>query len=201
MNREISHRVRGAFRFGSKAETLARLADILPSGRLCDQVYFSSGEWEADRQVVLTRVIERFAGLDLVVRSSALSEDGALESRAGAYLSCVGVECRAPAIETAVDQVLASYGCAAPDDQVLIQPQVQDVAISGVVMTRELDTGAPYYVINYDDFSGRTDGVTSGAISKVVLVHRSRAEVGADAKPRWLHSVDRRHYRVGPSRC
>jgi glutamine kinase len=186
VNQQVSQRMRDAFRFGSKAETLERLAEFLPPGRLCDQIYFTSSDWEADRQLVLTGVVRRFAGLDLVVRSSALSEDGALESRAGAYLSCVGVECRESAVETAVDRVLASYENAAPGDQVLIQPQVQDVAISGVVMTRELDTGAPYYVINYDDFSGRTDGVTSGAISKVVLVHRSRPDALTSERMRNL---------------
>ena len=35
----------------------------------------------------------------------------------------------------------------------------------GVIFTHELNTGAPYYVINYDDKSGSTDSVTSEAVS------------------------------------
>ena len=34
--------------------------------------------------------------------------------------------------------------------------------MSGVLFSHELASGAPYYVINYDDVSGTTDSVTSG---------------------------------------
>ena len=33
--------------------------------------------------------------------------------------------------------------------------------MSGVIFTRDLVTGSPYYVINYDDESGSTSSVTS----------------------------------------
>ena len=59
-----------------------------------------------------------------------------------------------------------SYGKLVPNSQVLIQPFVTDVAMSGVIFTCDL-VGAPYYIINYDDVSGRTDSITSG--QKVIL--------------------------------
>ena len=44
-----------------------------------------------------------------------------------------------------------------------MQEMVRDVVLGGVVFTHELNTGAPYYVVNYDDTSGLTNTVTSGA--------------------------------------
>ena len=38
---------------------------------------------------------------------------------------------------------------------------IHNVKASRVVFTRGLDTGLPYYLINYDDVSGETDSITS----------------------------------------
>ena len=96
-----------------------------------------------------------FGAQTLAVRSSARAEDGERASMAGAYLSRLGVN-GADLAETAmaIRQVIASY---AGDrrDQVLVQPMLGDIAMSGVVMTHDLTDGAPYYVINYDDESER----------------------------------------------
>src|SRR5690554_6515398 len=76
------------------------------------------------------------------------------------------------ALTQATETVVASYP-GNPLDQVLVQPMLEKVALSGVVMTHDIETGAPYYVVSYDDESGRTDTVTAGnGVNKTVLLHR-----------------------------
>lgn len=51
---------------------------------------------------------------------------------------------------------------------------IRGIVMSGVIMTRVLEDGSPYYSINYDDESGRSDTVTGGAsIGKTVFVFRN----------------------------
>ena len=50
-----------------------------------------------------------------------------------------------------------------PADQVFLQPMLSDVSLAGVAFTRNPNGAGPYFIINYDDSSGRTDIVTSGA--------------------------------------
>lgn len=161
------------FSFGTKAQTLARLHGRLRHARLCDQAIVTLSEWQSDRGSVLVRLISAFGNRPLAVRSSSLHEDTANNSNAGAFLSQIGIEPSTTALGTAIDEVIGSYGDNGNGHEVLIQPMLRDIALSGVLVTRDLDTGGPYYVINYDDFSGRTDTVTSGAISKTVMVRRS----------------------------
>jgi len=162
------------FVFGTKAETLAALEGRVASGLLCRQHYFSRAEWQSGQAGIEAIVKEQFGSCAVAIRSSALTEDGESDSLAGAFLSIINVDASdSVAVRTSVDQVISSFKENDPRDQVLIQPMVQGVALSGVAMSRDIDTGAPYFVVNYDDFSGRTDTVTAGAESKTIMVLRS----------------------------
>ena len=188
MNVESSAAQRAAFEFDTKANTLERLGTQVAGAKLCPQITVAVDEWRQSPEHVVERIVERFAPERLAVRSSAAGEDGWDASHAGAHLSLIDVEARAPVLTDAVDAVFKSYRAPAAGDQVLIQPMVENTVLSGVVLTRDLDTGGPYYVVNYDDFSGRTDTVTGGAQSKTVLVHRSRPE--ALKSPRMAALID-----------
>ena len=109
-------------------------------------------------------------------------------SNAGAFESRIDVAPQRQAVTEAVEQVFRSYGEDRIDQEVLVQPMVQNIAISGVVLSRDLEGGAPYYVINYDDFSGRSDTVTGGAESKTLFVHT--ANLDAIRSPRMKKIVD-----------
>lgn len=181
----MSECVKG-FQFASKAMTLEFLAPQVTRARLCEQIIAPSREWLQRRDGIVAEIVEKFGDCPLAIRSSAVHEDGAENSFAGAYLSRTNVDPTPDAITKAVDEVFESYTHSSLEDQVLVQPMVSDVAISGVVLTRDLDTGSPYYVVSYDDFSGRTDTVTGGGESKTFLVHRSHPDALHSARFRKL---------------
>lgn len=164
------------FILGTKAQTLYRLQGMLTLSRIEDQVSFTVAQWSRSRDRIVADVHQRLAEDDvLVVRSSALSEDGFGVSNAGAYTSVLNVDRHdAEALAGAIAKVIASYPDGHPDNQVLVQPMLRDVMASGVAFTRVLATGAPYYVINYDDTTASTESITSGASRehKTLFLHR-----------------------------
>jgi len=150
------------FDFGTKAETLWRLKPLITEALIPELYFFSLGEWAASKSNVLNTIHGHFEKKVLAVRSSALAEDDAKNSMAGAFLSKLNVDSSNPVgLEAAINQVVRSM-TGNLRDQVLVQPMVDDVAVSGVIMTFDMVHGAPYYCIDFDDESGRTDLVTSG---------------------------------------
>jgi glutamine kinase len=149
--------------FATKAETLETLAPLLRSASILPQARFSVSEWRADRAAVLAAIARTPWGAGpLIVRSSARDEDSAAGSQAGRYDSVLGV--RGPtALAEAIEQVIASFGAGGSGaDQFFAQPMLDHVAMAGVAFSRRPGSGDPYYIINYDVASGRTDQVTAG---------------------------------------
>ena len=162
-----------AFRFGTKAETLDRLGGRIAGARIPELCYFSVAAWTGDRAGILDRVCRQFGAARLAVRSSATCEDDAQQTLAGAFHTCLRVDGGDPAaVAAAVEAVIASYA-GDPADQVLVQRMLSDVAMSGVVMTHDIQHGAPFYTIEYDDSSGKTDTITGGTRAfKAVQIFR-----------------------------
>jgi adenylylsulfate kinase-like enzyme/phosphohistidine swiveling domain-containing protein len=154
-----------AVAFKTKAESLEAVAPLVRHGRVLPQVRFSVGEWLSDSSGVLAALASKPWGSGrVIVRSSALSEDDAVRSQAGRYDSVLGVT-GSTAVAQAVEQVIASFAFdsdRSDDDQIFVQPMLEHVAMAGVAFSRS-PSGGPYFIINYDDRSGRTDRVTGGA--------------------------------------
>lgn len=165
---------------GTKAETLDYLKNI---GYNVPKVYFFSvDEWNVYSESIIDKITSLFHDHKLAVRSSTKSEDTENSSMAGAFESLLNVPCDSKSIRLAVNDVLSYYDNDI-SNQVLIQPMVVDVAMSGVVMSNVLDDGSPYHVVNFDDKTGLTDTVTSGStINKTVYIYNGVEKKDFDSK-------------------
>jgi hypothetical protein len=172
----------------TKAETLLYLAGRgFPVPPL---VFFTADEWEKQSDACLAKISGvPSTAVTLAVRSSALIEDGGGASLAGAFHTVPDVPAHSEsALREAVAAVLASLP--GRDDQIIVQAMVENVSMSGVLMTRTLVDGSPYYVVNYDDVSGRNDTVTGGrGNSKTVFVYRGTESSDFDSR-RLLAVID-----------
>ncbi|MBR9703404.1 pyruvate, phosphate dikinase, partial [Candidatus Woesearchaeota archaeon] len=143
------------FSFSTKATTLAKLQGVLQESEVPPLYSFTVQEWDEDPKAVYDEVAKKFSS-SVVVRSSALNEDGYGQSMAGNFESVLDVVAQNPEeFSAAVKTVIESYenkDSAHHKNQVLVQEQVGDVQMSGVIFTQDLETGAPYYVVNYDDY-------------------------------------------------
>lgn len=160
---ERAVRLRDSVTGWTKAETLEQLGPMLRSAGVLPQVRFTIAEWRSAPEAVRAQIAaELWSAQPLIVRSSAQNEDDGSASQAGKYRSIGNVR-GAAEIEQAIEQVIASLGVEQAADQVFVQPMLRDVLMSGVAFSRDPNSGGPYLVINYENSSGRTDTVTSGA--------------------------------------
>ena len=169
----------GDLSFGTKAETLERLAPRLRCAAVLPQIRFAVADWRSGRAGVIARLARTSWGSGpVIVRSSAQNEDGPASSQAGRYDSVLGV-CGEGQITSAIDCVIDSFGAeGSANDQIFVQPMLERVAMAGVAFSRSPSGNGPYFIVNYDDRTGRTDGVTGGTGDNLqtFLCLKSRAD-------------------------
>lgn len=147
--------------FQTKAYTLEALRGVMKSITIPESFIIEHRDWRNNREAVIQTALKRFeTAMPLIVRSSSSFEDGSEASAAGKYLSAPNVS-TAFEIGKAIEEVFGSYDRLSDKEHIFLQPMVQDVICSGVAFSRDPSSGAPYFVISYDE-SGSTDGVTSG---------------------------------------
>lgn len=181
-----SHTDLSRFVFGTKAETLERIQPFVKQSVICDQVHFPLKTWEEKSSSLLDDVQNKFKGKKLIIRSSSLEEDSWDSSQAGAFLSVADVDADdKDELQKSIEDVIKGFrengtGRYNGKNQVLIQPFISNVEMSGVAFSKHLENGTPYFLVNYDDESRRTDTVTSGSSSesKSITVYKK-----ADRKP------------------
>ncbi|WP_293233140.1 PEP-utilizing enzyme [Paludibacterium sp.] len=150
--------------FSTKAGTLHCLQDRLSMARIAPLAYFTVEEWRAAPEMCLARVASLPHAGPWIVRSSCRAEDNAEQSNAGAFLSLPDVA--SENLRPAVMQVIAAYGEAGAQDEVLIQPMLRNVLRSGVAFSHDPNTCAPYRVINWVE-GADTAAITGGRSGRV----------------------------------
>ena len=149
--------------FTTKANTLKVLEGAVKNAIILPQFSFTVSQWIIGKNNINNIWLDRpkWSYQKVIIRSSSLNEDGSKESKAGQYLSVKNVigDCN---INEAINNVIKSFEHEADQDQIFIQPMLQDVKISGVGFTKDPNSGSHYYIVNYDDHSGRSDTVTGG---------------------------------------
>ncbi len=161
--------------FSGKAETLQRLQGTLLSAKVLPQLHFNLKAWfDADGQWENLGLQAEWLSQSVIVRSSARTEDHHQHSMAGQFLSIADVQ-GIEAIEAAVRLLIKSYGDDDPDHQVLIQPMVRHIRLSGVAFSYEPGQTSPYYVINYDDESNSGHFVTQGLGQRLKLTYIAKS--------------------------
>jgi len=175
------------FILGTKAETLDRLSKMVKKSVVLNQVSFTVAEWHENPRKIENKIQKVFDGSIVVVRSSAKSEDAFSHSNAGAYSSLLNVDPK-KGLHDAILEVINSYTDCQHDDQVLVQPMLQDVRLSGVAFTRTLEESAPFYIVNYDE-TGDTESITSGSAKKHKSLFLRRDAKSSDVSDMHLLNV------------
>ena len=167
----------------SKAQMLKRLESKLTKFNIPKFISFYAVLPTSKLLSLIDKIGFDFQSKILVVRSSAHDEDGVSKSFAGEYDSVLNIDSgNGEELKNAINIVIASYKKKRKlmqKDEIMVQEMVGNISMSGVVFTHDLNTGAPYYVINYDDQSGLSDTVTSGIgehANRTLYIHRGSTD-------------------------
>lgn len=144
----------------TKAGMLNYLKENISSINILPILVVESEQFFQNPSKEIDRVLEFSKGRSLIVRSSSTIEDTSGYSNAGKFASFLNVQPEYGKIKAAVEEVYRSYDLSG-NEEILIQPMLQDVWRSGVVFTADMDTLADYYIVNYSE-GNNTAAVTGG---------------------------------------
>ena len=153
--------------FQGKAQTLEQVRPLLKSATVLEQYKFSYHEWKENPDIIMQTISKRFINCSVIVRSTSSSEDNLNMSNAGIFKTIQGISSDDKhRINQAISDVFDSYAAinltTLPNDEVFIQHYQTNLTSNGVIFTRDLESAAPYMLINIDRNTGVTDAVTSG---------------------------------------
>ena len=135
----------------TKGQVLNKLKSELESINVLPLYIVDWFDFVDREEEIAASIVDYFKDEDsLIVRSSFSDEDSAESSHAGQYKSIINVDNSVACIVDSIRDVYHSYGVER-NEEILIQPTLKHVIKSGVIFTRDIDTNAEYYVVNFCD--------------------------------------------------
>ncbi|MBL6846649.1 MAG: phosphoenolpyruvate synthase, partial [Planktomarina sp.] len=131
----------------TKAETLSSLQTRLKQAKILPQQFFTVQQWKNNPTSILKSAKSFFQNLPLIVRSSSLNEDTGSSSAAGAYKTLKDISHRQ--LSDAINEVIESYDDTKVLNQILLQPMLKDVVLSGAAFSHDPNNGSPYLIVNW----------------------------------------------------
>ena len=172
----------------SKAKMLLRLEQHQRVFVVDPFLTFTVREWRKFPQKVLTRIQSRNLGPVIIIRSATLTEDSEDSMPPGTFHTELDVPIVSlKKLTAAIEKVIISYqrdvhGHGNDElNEVLVQRQVVAPVMSGLITSHEQNSDSPYYLVEYDDETGRTDTVTGGYSCKKAYILRQ----GVRVSPPW----------------
>ena len=147
--------------FVSKAQNLKALQGCLKSAKILPLIITSLQDYQKDSAKILESASK--LGEKLIVRSSSRSEDGKDSSNAGEFLSLANITHKE--LLSAIKRVGESMPSV--NDEILIQPMLENIELCGVGFSVDKDNCAPYYCIEYDR-SGSSHSITDGSAKEAM---------------------------------
>ena len=158
----------------TKSNMLKYLQKKISKSKIEKILDFTILEWQENNTKILDNISKKFNS-KVIIRSSAIGEDSFETSQAGNYTSILDINPKSKIkLKQAINVVIKSYvkkNNINENNQILVQTQSSNIITSGVIFTRTIDTGAPYYIINFED-GNSTTGVTQGAINKTIKIFK-----------------------------
>jgi glutamine kinase len=167
--------------FSTKAETLERLENVLSTATILPQIRFTLTDWQAKKGAIINELTKlNWFDKNVIVRSSGINEDSDAASLAGHFVSIQNLMGK-KAFSEAVENVILGFGGDTHiDNQIFVQPQLENVKESGVAFSRDPNSASHYYIVNYDDDSGRTDTITSGKAGNIKTYYQFKGPGSVD---------------------
>lgn len=160
----------------TKADFLQILRKEISNCIIDDFIVFTVNNWLEDPQKILHNIQTEFDDNIVIIRSSSIQEDRIDLSCAGKYTSVLNLRASDNEnIAKGINSVINSYERTTDflTNQVIIQKQLINTMISGVIFNYDYRNNAPYYIIEYDDTSKKTDTVTAFGLRKKTFIRRT----------------------------